>query len=200
MKTTKLILTLSVIIALVSVVLLVITLDKYGITGFTSSTDTAYANLTIAEQASLRFTDAECSFGSGTVQEEPIFAYAYSNGTGPINGTGWAGCSNGLTVRNDGDIDLSVALTSDVTAAQFIGGDRTTPSFKVKSTNTSTCTIAGAIGTFTEFSGSLVACANLTYAGTGSEGGTLLIDFELKIPEDAIGTKGAVITATGTAI
>lgn len=199
----KTILVLSIILLLIIAITLILTLNKYGvITGHDTgtSTDTATANLTIAEQASLRFTDAECNFGSGQVDEEPLFAIVYSNGT-VINGTGWDGCTDGLTVRNDGDVDLSVAFTSSAYASDFITAstDRHTASFKIKSTNDSTCTSAGDIDDYTEWTASAVACANLTWAEDGA-GGTLQIDFELEIPEDALGTKGAIITATGTSL
>jgi len=202
MKSTKLILTLSVIIVLTSLILLVITLNKYGVTGFvTTSTDTGTANLSINAQASLRFTEADCNFGGGSVGEDSTYAMAWSNGTTQNttggNGVDWKDCTNGLTVRNDGDVELSVAITSSGDKDSFIGGS--SPSFKVKSTNTSTCKIAGVVDSYTEFTGSKNICGNLTYSGSGA-GGTLQIDFELKIPENAVGTKGTVITATGTSI
>jgi hypothetical protein len=188
MKTTKLILTLSVIIALVSAVLLVITLDKYGITG--RATDTAYANLTISASASITFTDDTCDFGAGAVDEVPDFASIYTGNTSTVNGS-WTAC-NGLTATNDGNVNLTVDFKSDVLAASFIGG--TSPEFKWIASGASCVGVAGITSLTDVTLTDQNACDNLSMAGT------IDLDFGLKIPENAIGTHGAVITATGTAV
>ena len=205
----KTILVLSVIILLIIAITLIVTMNKYGVlTGKSTSDDTAAANLTISAQASLRFTDAECNFGSGAVDEEALFAIVYSNGT-VINessgvGDSWGGCTDGLTVQNDGDVDLSVTFSSSADKDTFITSstDRHTASFKWKSTNDSTCTSAGDIDSYSEITAATptTACANLTWAEESGAGGTLQLDFKLEIPEDALGTKGSIITATGTSI
>ena len=206
----KTILVLSVIILLIIAITLIVTMNKYGVlTGkSTTSDDYAAANLTISSQASLRFTDAECNFGSGSVEEEALFAIVYSNGTA-INTTGgdgvdWHGCTDGLTVQNDGDVDLSVTFTSSADADTFITSstDRYAASFKWKSVNDSKCTSPGAINDYTDIAAATpaTACANLTWAEESGAGGNLTLHFRLEIPEDALGTKGSIITATGTSI
>jgi len=202
----KTILVLSIILLLVIAITLIITLNKYGVlTGRTTySNDTATANLTISEQASLRFTTATCDFGSGSVDEEPTYAIVYSNGTSTINGT-WTPTCTGLVVQNDGDVDLSVAFSSSAGTAEFITSstDRATPYFNWKSVNDTTCKdVSGCITTFTEITADTPAdaCKNLTWAEESGAGGSLTLHFELYIPEDALGTKGAVITAIGTSI
>ena len=191
MKTTKLILTLSVIIALISVVLLVITLDKYGITG--RATDTAYANLSISASASITFTDDTCNFGAGAVDEIPDFASIYTGNASTVNGTWTGSACNGLTATNDGNVNLTVTFSSDVEAADFIGG--TSPEFKWIAADGSDCVGVEGITSLTAVTTAPQnACTNLTMAGT------LDLDFALKIPENAVGDHGAVITATGTAV
>jgi len=197
MKSTNIILILSVIIVLTSLSLLLVTLEKYDITGFvTTSTDTGTANFTIGEAASISFLDADCNFGGGSVEEESTYAMVWSNGTSQNttggDGVDWKDCDNGLNLSNMGNVDVSIALDSSLDADGFIGGN--SPSFKWKSTNDSSCMIAGAIDNYAEVSAGASACGNLTMVGT------LQIDFELKIPENAVGTKGTVITATGTSI
>jgi len=190
MKTTKLILTLSVIIALISAVLLVITLNKYGITGF--ATDTAYANLTIASSASITFTDDTCDFGSGAVDEIPDFALIYTGNASEENGS-WVGSAcDGLTATNDGNVNLTVNFSSDTVASGFIGG--TTPLFNWIAGSGSCVGTAGIAALTAVTTTGQTACDNLSMSGT------IDLDFGLKIPEDAVGTHGAVITATGTAV
>lgn len=188
MKTSKLILTLSAIILIVSLLLLIITLNKYGITG--KATDTAYANLTIDTAASISFTDADCNFGSGSVDEVPTFAVIYTGNETTVNGT-WTAC-DGLTMTNDGNVNLTVTVGSDVAAADFIGG--TSPSFQWIAADGGDCVGTAGLTSLTEVSGTPSVCDNLTMAGT------IDLDFALVIPENAVGTHGAVITATGTAV
>jgi len=189
MKGSKLLMVLAVLAVVVTLVTLVVTVNKFGITG--KATDYGAANLTKNSSASISFTDADCDFGSGYVDEDPTFALAYSNGT-VINGTGWTGCTDGLTVSNDGNVNVSLTVASSAVASAFIGG--TSPSLKMKSV-ASACAGTDNLASYTEVTGSAQsACDNWAAAATSQ------IDFELTIPEDApSGSTGTVITAVGTA-
>ena len=196
------VLTLSWIILIATLLVLVVSLNKYGITGFSTSTDNGTVNLTITAQASLRFVTSTCDFGSGNVDEEPLFAILYSNDT-EVNGTGWAGCTDGLTLRNDGDVALTVTVSSSLTAAQFIGGNQATPEIAVASSN-STGGCSGTLLTgFTDIAGSPNVCDNLGYKNESGAGNMIRLDFKLTVPEDATPSataKSTVITALGTSI
>ena len=186
-NSSKFILTLSVIVLLIVAITLIVNMNKYGaITG--KATDTGTANLTINTSASISFTDSDCNFGSGYVDEAPTFAMVWSNGT-VVDGQGWDGCTDGLTMSNDGNVNISVNVSSSQVASGFIGG--TSPEFKWNSTP-SACGGTNDLDSFTTVTddNSANACDNLTLAAT------IQLDFELKIPEDAVGTKGTVITQT----
>ena len=189
MKGSKLLMVLAVLAVVVTLVTLVVTVNKFGITGRAS--DTGTANLTIAAAASISFTDNACDFGSGAVNEEPTFAIVYTGNTSTDNGT-WTAC-DGLTMQNDGNVNLTVTVASDVVASAFIGG--TSPSFKWIAADGSDCVGVEGLTTLTEVSGTPNVCTNLTQTGT------IDLDFALVIPENAPpGSTGAVITATGTAV
>jgi Tfp pilus assembly protein PilX len=186
----KFILTISIILLLIIAITLIVTLNKYGvITGRAS--DEGAANLTISSQASISFTDAECNFQEGSVDEEPTFALVNSSGS-VINGTGWDDCTDGLNLSNDGNVNVSVTLSSNGDdASTFITG--TSPSFQIKAVSSS-CDGTDSLENYTEVSGGAQnACTNW------AAGESMQIDFNLTIPEDATGTHGALITATGTA-
>lgn len=189
MKGSKLLMVLAVLAVVVTLVTLVVTVNKFGITG--KATDTGTANLTINSSASISFTDADCDFGSGYVDEIPTTATVWSNGS-VVDGQGWDGCTNGLEVTNDGNVNVSLTLTSSSVASAFIGG--TSPSFKIQSV-ASACTGTDSLNSYTEITGGAQqACTDWAAAATSQ------VDFELIIPEDApSGSSGTVITATGTA-
>ena len=195
----KLILTLSIILLIIIAVTFFLIFNKYGImTG--RVTDTGTANITINESASIIFTDDVCNFGGGYVNEIPTFAIVYSNGT-VVNGTDWGGCTNGLTVTNIGNVNLTVDLNSTQNASGFIGGSEVR-SFKwkaINSTGNNSCIGTSDITDYTEvdFTSPPTICSNLKWA---SGYNSMQIDFQLTIPKDAVGTKGTVITATGTAV
>ena len=190
MKGSKLLTVLAVLVVLVTLVLLVVTVNKFGITG--QATDTAYANLTIGSAASISFTDAVCTWTSGAVDEEPTFALVYSGNASVVNGTWTGSACDGLEVTNDGNVNLTVTLSANNDSSNFIGG--TSPSFQWIAADGGDCVGTAGLTTLTEVSGTPNICDNLTQSGT------IAIDFALKIPEDAVGTKATLITATGTAV
>ncbi len=203
MKSQKLILTLSWIIVITTLLTLIVVFNKFGvITG--RATDTGEANLTINTSASISFVDNSVNWGSGSVDETPSFAILDTNGTtaagtAVINGS-WNNETTGLMLRNDGNVNVSVDLVSSKDAAAFIGG--TNPAFKWAISNNETGSCAAGIANtgYTDVNTTAPGtriCDDLQYADSNDE---LIIDLYVRVPEDALGTKGAVITATGTAL
>jgi hypothetical protein len=167
--------------------------DLKKLTGF--ATDTGTANLTIVSQASLQFITNEINWGSGAVDEVPTSATIDSEGT--VTNGNWTAVSQGLTLQNDGNTNVTVYLTT-VTAATFIGGTGPTYKLKVTDNETNSCIINNMSSYTSTTGGSQAACMNFGYADTADQ---IDIDVELVIPEDALpGAKGALITATGTPI
>ena len=195
MKTSKLILTLSVIILITTLLTLIVTLNKFGvITG--KATATGDANLSISTEASISFITSNVNFGSGSVDEAPSVAYLDTEG-GSVNGS-WTAPTQGLTLRNDGNTNVTIDLDASNEAADFIGGTSPSMKWKVSNNESGSCDSIG-VSTYTEISGTANACTGIGMAPNDTQD-TLDIDFNLSIPEDAVGTKGTVITATGTAV
>ena len=196
MKGEKSITMLSWIIAVVTLLVLVVSLNQYGITGF--ATDQGSANLTINTTASVAFYDDVCDFGSGAVEDNPEIPFdsatAWSNGTviGAAAGS-WNGCTDGLLITNDGNVNVSVNVSVNTDSSSFISG--TGDSFKIKATTTACSGTAGTTA-YTE----IVQDAQNSICTDWDLGENATIDFELVIPEDATpGTSNAIITATATA-
>ncbi len=164
------------------------------LTGF--ATDTGTANLSIVSQAVITFTTGTINWGTGRVNESAGSAYLDSEGN-VVNGN-WTQVSQGLTLRNDGNCNVQLNLTSSNTAATFIGG--TTPNYRLKVTvnESSSCTTGLASAYATATGASQAGCNNFTYYDTQD---LLDIDVNLTIPQDALpGAKGSTITATATVI
>jgi len=194
MKNSNLLTTLAVIVVITTLLTLIVTVNKIGMTG--KATDTATANFTINSAASISFITNVVNWGSGSVDEIPTAAYLYTNGT-VVDGT-WNSVSQGLTLQNDGNVNVTVSLTSSKAAADFVGG--TNPEFKwlVSENESNSCSSGLNPTSWTAVStGSTTICSNMSYDDSKD---ALDIDLMVKVPEDAIGTKGCVITATGTAI
>jgi hypothetical protein len=191
MKTNNILLVVAVIAVTMALFNLIIQFDNLReFTGF--ATDTGTANLTIVSQASIEFTTNIINWGSGAVDEAPTYATINSEGT--VTDGNWTTVSQGLTLQNDGNSNVSVTLTT-VTAANFIGG--TSPTYKLKvSNNQSNSCGSNSMSSYTETTGSAQnACLNF---GCDDDHDAIDIDVQLTIPEDAVGEKGAVITATAT--
>jgi len=187
---------LTQIAAYLSIAIILISLFFIGakITGF-AATDSGIVNVTIATSASINFTTFVLDFGSGAVNVSEAGATINSEGT--VTNGNWAPTSDQLVLENIGNVNVTLALKANKTANEFIGGD--TPTFKAKVTNTTDHTTSCAAGNFTGYTSitesDQIACSPLTFSGNNS----IDIDFELYIPNDAVGEKTVGIVATGTA-
>lgn len=196
---------LSWIVATVTLLALLATLNTFGvITG--NATDTAEANLTIQSSASITFSTSQINFGSGYVDATALYNGTLSTEGELTNVTSFTNVTQGLVLENNGNVNVSVTLVSSKAASAFIGGVLGGgPSFQWKAKNNSEDDEGGScigeiqnIGSYTEAVTSPVTiCNNLRYEDTND---TIEIDLKLVVPKDAIGTKGTVITAEGTAL
>jgi hypothetical protein len=110
-------------------------------TGF--ATENGTVNVTISTVASINITQANgvigskgLNWGSGSVEADS--AILVSNGT-VVGGT-WSPVNSGFLVENIGNVNVTLSVSSDVDAAQFIGG--TSPEFKfaVSNNESNSCT------------------------------------------------------------
>ncbi len=195
MEHKKVILGLSIFVTIVVFSILMLTLRNFGVmTGH--ATATGEANLTIQTAASISFNISQVNWGTGYVNEtEPS---ATLDTEGAMNGTDWDSVNSGLVVQNDGNVNVSLNLTSSKNADDFIGG--TDPSFKWRASENETDSCPGTLSV-TSYTSATTShqnlCDNMGYIDTKD---TIEIDLEVVVPQDALGTKGVVITAHGTAV
>lgn len=192
---------LLVIVVIVTVLALgnlIITIDKVGtLTGHLTETGTA--NLTIESVADISFVVSNINWQSGRVDEANSSATLDSEGT--LTDGNWTQVSEGLRLRNNGNVNVSLNLTTSNGAAGFIGG--TNPTYKLKLVENETGSCAGILGFNTTYqdapeSTSTSACTIFEFVDVRDY---LNIEVEVVIPEDALaGAKGSIITATATAI
>ena len=182
----------------------------------------ATATLTVTTTSSIKFSQATVAFGSGYVNSSGGYTLCTLSTLDAVN----IGCedfnevSNGFTIENDGNTNLTAELKSNVTAATFIGGSanfrwnatlnesgscvnsssdgngvvnpNTTADCGSGNTNESAC---GSI--FEEVSTShKVICPRLLY---DNDNDALNVDINITVPVDApSGDKLAGLTVRGT--
>ncbi len=103
-----------------------------SVTGFASATGTGQVNLTVIQSTNINWTTALLDFGTGSVRAgfpNCTLNTNESNNTASCSGfTGRAGVP--LVIENIGNMNISLNLSFDKTAATMIGG--TSPSFEFK--------------------------------------------------------------------
>jgi len=79
-----------------------------------------YVNVTIANMTNINVTATDCNFGSGTVNASSTYAIIASNGTSIFwNGTG---TDQNMSLRNDGNQNVTVNVSAGKDATGFLGG------------------------------------------------------------------------------
>jgi len=183
-------------IAHLSVLVIVVSLAMIGVELTGHATDTGTVNITIVSSAAINFTVDNINFGTGTVTSGQTSATLDSEGN--VTNGNWSAVSQGFELVNIGNINVTLNISSDKNAANFIGGS--SPQFNYKITNhaaeTGSCTGNGA-SSYTALTGSLQpGCTTFGYLDANDH---IDLDIQLVVPYDASGTKGAVITANATA-
>ena len=185
----------------VSIAVIAVSLFFIGVnlTGHaTTDTETGAVNVTIDQSGALNFTTTLLNFGSGSVTGGEDGANLSSVGPGSTIGGTWTNQSGQLALENIGNVNVSLTLNSNNTAADFIGG--VSPTFKAKVSNKTgnafACTGAGNFSTYQAINLSLTrTCTTFGYESGVDE---IEINFQLYIPNDATGDKATGITAIGT--
>ncbi|MFH1823482.1 MAG: hypothetical protein ABH817_02085 [archaeon] len=111
-------LTIAIVVSVVGIGLNVVRFNDLSITG---RGVTGEVNVSIATTKGLNVTVTSCNFGSGYISNSTAIATLESNGTA-VNWTG-AGTSTTIIVRNDGNTDCAVNLTSAKNCSSFFGAD-----------------------------------------------------------------------------
>ena len=192
MKTIEIIGYLAIAIILISFLFIGVKITGFAV----ASNQTGTVNVTISSYGALNFTTATLDFGVGGVNNGQAGATIDSEGN---QGEGtWTAQNGELVLENIGNVNVSLTLNSNNTAADFIGG--VSPTFKAKVSNKTgnafACTGAGNFSTYQAINLSLTrTCTTFGYESGVDE---IEINFQLYIPNDATGDKATGITAIGT--
>ncbi len=97
-------------------------IDRIGkIALITGKGSSGFVNLTVNTLTSINITATDCDFGSGYINVGSTSALLESNGTV----TNWSGAGTvySLVVRNDGNKNITVNVSSGKTLSDFYGGN-----------------------------------------------------------------------------
>ncbi|MDP3882049.1 MAG: hypothetical protein Q8Q31_04210 [Nanoarchaeota archaeon] len=154
-NTEKIVVTLSTLIALLSVVFFVLTvffpgsLSKIGFTGYATAgnTTSGIVNLTVQQGLVINFTTDIIDWGAGSVNLGALNATLDTSRVGAekrvlngnwsmFNGSTNYNRTNGLVLQNIGNVNATIYLKTGKNASSFLGG--TSPSYQYNVTNNET--------------------------------------------------------------
>jgi hypothetical protein len=210
-KSLAILLALSVVISLGG---MVVFLSRGGeqLTGAATS-PTAIARINITSRASINWTVATVDWGTGYVNDTKTYCQLNTEGlNNAANCTSFTTVTEGLRLENDGNRVVQVNMSSNVSAAQFIGG--TNPLFQWKMANNesdscgdqqsgNTCSInASALqyqGAYSDVStASVEACPCFKFQNTND---TINVELQVRVPSDSLyGLREATLTAIATVV
>ena len=194
-------LVIAIVVSVVGVWYSVDRLNTFAaLTGFASQ-DTGYVNVTVESYASLIAVNDTVNFGTGQIAATYEFARLTTEdgGTAPAN---WTNSTvydpQPLRVENNGNVNLSVDLTSNATATQFIGGNG--PDFEIAAADVGAGACASGLqSAYTDVTGSnQTICSNL---GSGDGLDEVWVNVTIQVPTGVSqGAKSATFIFTGTAL
>ena len=192
-------LVITIVITLIGTWYAVDRLNK--LTWISASDVFGYVNISISNLTTINVTASNCNFGSGYVTPPESFAVVRSGGSGSCqfiaDSENWTNTSaydpHCMEVRNDGNINLVVNVSSGKTVANMIGG--TSPNITAWSQNKE----IGACysGTLNTYPGEEMDTGNKTMCTClwpDENFDEIYVGCELTIPDNAYGTKGDVWT------
>ena len=187
-----------------------------GVTGFATANSTGTANVTITASASIRFAVNNLDFGIGAVNSSAgntVCSLASGSVAGFKDGTGQCinfsavGVLKSLQIENDGNVNLTVNLTSTKNATQFVGGPSAAEQFRFTVTNNDSSSCGAptpAAWSPINSSGQMVVCGSTGGLSFLQSQNSLNMSLNLTIPYDsafASGTNQVVtLTAIGTSV
>ncbi len=182
-----------------------INLDEINkITGRAAS-DTGETNFTIQSDIQIVFTTSQINFGTGSVNNTdggPTICEnctLNSESTRSFNCSGFNTVATGFVIENQGNLDVSLNISSNETVAQFVGGNSTIRAFQWKMAQAAEPGSCGAGLNPTSYATvtttNTTACTDFNSAGANN---VLEMDIQIIIPQNAsTGERAATITAWG---
>lgn len=110
--------------------------SNFEITG--NAVDSASVNVTVGEVIVINFTSNNVNWGSGAVTEGK--SSAKINTWGEVVNGSWDIVNTGLIIKNEGNVNVSLNISTGKNAESFIGGTNPVYSFKVSNVEEDACT------------------------------------------------------------
>ncbi|MBW6442715.1 hypothetical protein K0A97_02955 [Patescibacteria group bacterium] len=142
-------------------------------------------SLNVLSVAAINFTVSDINWGSGQVNDSADYAILDTCCGGSVTDGNWSIVSQGFEIRNVGNVNVSLNLTSDDDATTFIGGGG--PLFQLNVTNidSGACTANGiTLGQYFEVTSpaTMAICNPFQFLNATDE---IRIDVKIKIPKDS---------------
>ncbi|MFH1064362.1 MAG: hypothetical protein V1729_04740 [Candidatus Woesearchaeota archaeon] len=176
-----------------------------------ATTDQAVARLNITSRASINFTISSVDWGSGYVNETVYYCQLNTEGLNdPGNCTNFTTVSEGLRIENDGNRNVQLNISTNNTAAQFLGGTGPLYQWKFGFNESDSCGSAGVGSTCVTNASALNYQSYTTTPTTSVEvcpcfrsdntNDVLNLELQLRVPSDSFtGLRESTITAVATA-
>ena len=210
-KTLAILLAVSIVISLGGL-LVFMTGGGEEITGAAMS-PTALARINITARASINWTVNTVDWGTGYVNDTALFCRLNTEGLNSIlNCTGFTTVTEGLRLENDGNRVVSVNLSSNNSAAQFLGGTGPLYQWKLANNESDSC------GTHISGNACAINASALKYTGayydvntTAEEicpcfkfqnpNDTINVELQVQVPSDSYyGVRESTLTAYATVV
>jgi hypothetical protein len=178
-----------------AMIILVISIASLGIRFTGHATDTATVNVSVSSTASINFTVENVNWGTGSVDDGKIGATLDTANT-KTNGTDFTAVETPLTIENVGNVNVSINLSTNTNASDFIGGTNPYFRFNVTDNEAGSCNSTDT-ASFTDLNESaILICQNLQF---GQANDAIDLHIKIFIPSDShTGARGQTITALAT--
>jgi len=187
------------ITAYFAIVIIVISLLVIG-TKLTGYATNAVVNVSIEQRAYINFTFDEINFGPGNIDSGESNATIDTLGN-VVHGN-WTPVSNGFTIENLGNVNVSLDLKTDKNATDFLGGQNPRYQYNISNLESESCSLGHInLGEWYEVNKTGDGTRICNFFQYTDSRDTIRIDVRLVIPSDAsVGIKSDTFTATGTAV
>ncbi len=209
-KTLAILLGISIVISLGGLMIFM-TQGGEQVTGAAIS-PVALARINITARASINWTVNTVDWGTGFVNETATYCQLDTEGENdPANCSGFTTVNEGLRLENDGNRRVAVNLSSNVSAAEFLGGTGPLFQWKLANNETDACGDPGPGSTCTQ-NASLPNYQSYTDVSTvsveicpcfffGNDNDTINTELLVRVPTDSFtGVREATLTAVATVI
>jgi len=175
-----------------------------------ATTEQAIARLNITSRASINFTVSSVDWGSGFVNESYIYCQLNTEGLNEINCTNFTTVSEGIRIENDGNRNVILNISTNNSAAQFLGGTNPIYEWKFEFNESDSCGSGGVGATCITNASALNFQSYTTVSTTSVEvcpcfrssnpSDLLNLELQIRVPSDSFtGLRESTITAVATA-